>query len=367
VRRHGAIGSVLLGAGLLLAAGFFDGEALYVPAVVLLVLGVIAGLWVRLAVRGLQVERRLAATRVQEDEPLLVEIEVGAGRVAPPAGEVHDPLLREPARLAAGRRRSRVRIRARFSRRGRRTLEPPSVLVRDPLGLSERRVDAAGPREEILVLPRVEPVLEAPAGSAHGARAGRRRGRDGAMAEVDLAGLRAHRPGTPASRIAWPVYSRTGELHERVLNDDADERPVVVLDLRGASEVDADAAARAAASLTVHLAERGGCALLAPGDRRPTLIEPGLRAWPHAHARLALARVGEGPARSGLTASRGPLLWVSARARAEPPRGVGTGPRFIVVPGRIAGRRPAFSVAGCTGYHALAGSRVPAASGAPAR
>ncbi|MCU0312903.1 MAG: DUF58 domain-containing protein [Solirubrobacteraceae bacterium] len=365
MRRHGATGTVLLGAGLLIAAGLFDGEALYVPAIVLLVLGLIAGVWVRLASRGVRVERRLAATRVQEDEPLLVELDVIGGRVAPPAGEVHDPLLRSPARLAAGRRRSRVRIRARFSRRGRRTLAPPAVLVRDPLGLSERLVPGTGPQDEVLVLPRVEPVLEAPAAGARGARGLRRTARRGGAAEVDLAGLRAHRPGTPASRIAWPLYSRTGELHERVLQDDGDQRPVVVLDLRGATEADADAAARAAASLTVHLAERGGCALLAPGDRRPALIEPGLRAWPHAHARLALARTGEGPALGALAGRRGLLVWVSARPRNEPPRGLGAGARVLVVPGRLAGRPAAFTVAGCTGYAAVAPRPAASLAGSP--
>ena len=48
------------------------------------------------------------------------------------------------------------------------------------------------------------------------------------------------------------------------------------------------AAVRACASLAVHLARHGGCALLLPGDRRPVTLDPELAGWPHLHARLAL-------------------------------------------------------------------------------
>lgn len=367
-RRGGALGATALGVGLFLAAGLFDAEPLYVPAIVLVVLGLVSGLWVRLAARGTHVERRLSAVRVQEDEPLLVEVDVVSGAVAPPAGELRDPLLSAPARLTAARRHTRVRIRARFSRRGRRLLAPPDVLIRDPLGLCERLVTGTGPPDEVLVLPRVAPVLSAPGARGHGAT-GRTGPQARAGADADLAGLRAHRPGTPASRIAWPVYSRTGEMHERVLEDAGDTRPVIVLDLRAAGrESDVDAAVRAAASLTVHLAERGGCALLLPGDRRPVAVEPGLRAWPHLHARLALVRGGEAALPGALAGSRGTIIWVSGRPRREVPAlPGGSGPPILVVPDRIPGRRAAFAVAGCSGYSARVltpGPAAPAASGA---
>ncbi len=272
-------------------------------------------------------------------------MDVVAGRLVPPAGEVHDPLLVVPAELRPGRRRTRVRIRARFGRRGRRVLAPPEVVVRDPLGLARRAVRARMPADEILVLPRIE-ALQIPAGA--GGTAIGVRGRAAAAAEIDLDGLRAHRPGTPASRIAWPVYSRTGELHERVLRADADARPLIVVDLRGAArEEDADAAVRAAASIAVHLGERGGCALLLPGERRPLAVEPGLRTWPVAHARLALAGTGDGPVLAGLGARRGALVWVSARAAGETPRGLLRAPgaaRLLVVPGHVS--RPAPGVHG---------------------
>ena len=257
-----------------------------------------------------------------------------------------------------------MRIKARFARRGLRVLAPPQVVIRDPLGLASASVQSSGPAEEVLVLPRIEPVLAPPAGG-DGSQLGRRRS-PALAAEVDIDGIRPHRPGAPASRIAWLVYARSGELHDRVLRADADARPLVVLDLRGtavASEV--DAAVRAAASLCVHLARRGGCALLLPGERKPQLIDDGLRGWPAAHSRLALAEGGQAPALGAFGVRRGALLWVAARALAEPPRGLvrSTGEaRVLIVPGTLPGRRPSFTVAGCSGY---ASGRPRRGAGAP--
>ncbi len=77
---------------------------------------------------------------------------------------------------------------------------------------------------------------------------------------------------------------------------DADTRPLVVLDLRGTRvEADVDAAVRAAGSLCVHLADRGGVALLLPGDRRPLRLEPGpARLAAGARAPGAWSRPGTG-------------------------------------------------------------------------
>ncbi len=348
---RGAGGTTALGCVLVVVAGVIDASALYVPGIALVALGIGSALWVRAAARGVEVERTLQARRVVEDEPLVVEVEIRAGRVAPPCGELHDTLLTVPASLDTGGRRTRVRIKARFSRRGIRHLPPPQVVIRDPLGLASVSVQARGPAEEVLVLPRIEPVLAPPAGG-EGSQLGRRS--PAFAVEVDVDGLRPHRPGAPASRIAWLVYARSGELHDRVLRADADARPLVVLDLRGSGVAsDIDAAVRAAATLCVHLARRGGCALLLPGERKPQLIDERLRGWPAAHSRLALADGGQAPALGAFGARRGALLWVAARAHAEPPRGlvrsVGEA-RLLIVPGTISGRRASFTVAGCSGY-----------------
>jgi hypothetical protein len=178
-----------------------------------------------------------------------------------------------------------------------------------------------------------------------------------------LEGLRQHREGSPASRIYWPSLARSGELLERRLHADGDSRPLVVLDPRGArSDAELDAAVRAAASLTVHLARLGGCALLLPGERRAAVVEPGLVSWPHLHARLALVDGSGTPVLGEVAARRGAVLYVAARALREAPRalrraGDGAGARVLVVPAPIPGRRAVFAVAGCQGYD-LARRRV---------
>jgi len=68
--------------------------------------------------------------------------------------------------------------------------------------------------------------------------------------EVELDGLRPHRPGASAWRIAWAAYARSGELMERHLRPDGDSRPIIVLDPRtgpGPGSEELDAAVRATA------------------------------------------------------------------------------------------------------------------------
>lgn len=347
---RGAGGTAVLGVVLILVAGLVDAAALYVPGLALLLLSIGSVLWVRSAARGVRVTRELGGLRVVEGEPLRVEIEIRSGPITPPSGELHDPLLAQPAPLQPGRRISRVAISARFARRGLRRLDPPHVVVRDPLGLASAPVRTVGEADEVLVLPRIEPVLT-PGMGGDGGSAGSRRPILAALTDFD--GLRPHRPGAAASRIAWLVYARSGELHDRVLRADADSRPLVVLDLRGsAAEDDLDAAVRAAASLCVHLARLGGCALLLPGERRARVIDQALRGWPAVHARLALADSDQTPSQNAVAARSGALIWVSARSLGGPPRGLvrAYGDRLIVVPGTLPGKQPRFTVAGCAGY-----------------
>jgi uncharacterized protein (DUF58 family) len=360
---RGARDMALLALTLGLAAALFDAEPLWVPAVALALLSGGAVVWVALGSRGLRVRRTLSARRVVEGEPLDVVIEVRAGTLPLPTGRLVDPLLQGPVALATGRRRSRIRIEARFARRGRRTLEAPKIVVSDPLSLATRTVQPAVGADEVLVLPRVERVTAPGGGEDDHARA---RGREVATAEVDVDGLRPLREGTSAARIYWPAVARGAEPMERRLAGEGDGRPLVVLDPRGAATPeDLDAAVRAAASLTVHLARSGGCSLLLPGDKRPTALDRTLSGWPHLHARLAVVPDEGRPLLTGLAGRRGDVLYVCARIRATPPGGAGSaaGARLLVVPRGLPGRRAVFAVAGCQAYalQRARGSRRPRA------
>ena len=345
-----AVGCAALGLLLLLVAGTFDAEPLYVTGSALLLLGAGAAAWISAGAWGARVERHLDTRSVVEEQPLSMRIEATAGRLPLPPGWIDEPLLPEPVRLPAGRRQARVRIEVTFGRRGRRRLPPPALVLRDPFGLAQRVVTGAH-TDEVLVLPRVYPVrAKAGGGDATPAHA---RAALIAAAETEIDGLREHRPGSPASRIHWPALAKGQGLMERKLISEADSRPLVVLDPRTPASQDAlDAAVRAAASLTVHFAKRSGVSLLLPGDRRAHVIEKDLVAWPAAHVRLALLDDSVGPSLVAAQNRRGLVVLVAPRLIDRPPRGLGRTPGgcMLVVPGALPNRRAIFEVAGCQGF-----------------
>ncbi|MEA2188260.1 MAG: hypothetical protein QOK16_3271 [Solirubrobacteraceae bacterium] len=364
MRRALAIGLLALAIGL--AAALFDAEPLWVPAVTLLVLAGAAATWVALASSGVQVQRTLAARRVMEDEPVSIVLTIRAGRIALPPARLVDPLLPDAAPVRAGRRGARIRIEARFSRRGRRRLALPRLLICDPLGLATRAVVAvpSPASDELLVLPRIEPITRA-GGGAEATRIARR-GRPAMGAEVEIDGIRPLRDGTPASRIFWPAVARGADPQERYLAVGNESQPLVVLDPRGAATEDQlDAAVRATASLARALATSGGCGVLLPGDRRPTELSERLAGWAALHARLALIGPLHGPALACIGQRSGPIIFVSARMRTRLPPAVGPGQgaaRVLVIPGRLSSMHAAFAVGGCSGY-VLGGRRSRARPG----
>ena len=345
-----ALGCAALGLLLLIVAGTFDAEPLYVTGAALVLLGTGAAGWIGLGAWGAQIERTIGKRSVVEEESLPVRIEVTRGRLPLPPGWIDEALLPEPVRLSAGRSHARVRVDVTFGRRGRRTLPPPSLVLRDPFGLAQRVLTGTH-SDEVTVLPRVFPVRST-GGGGDGVSA-RARAALVAAAETEIDGLREHREGTPASRIHWPTVARGAGLMERKLISEADSRPLVVLDPRAPASQDAlDAAVRAAASLVVHFARKTGCGLVLPGDRRAVTIDPDLLAWPQAHVRLALIDDAAGPALSAAQNRRGLVVFVAARVIDRPPRGLGRTPGgcLIVVPGALAGRRGVLEVAGCQGF-----------------
>jgi uncharacterized protein (DUF58 family) len=367
--------TVALGVLSLLAGGTFDAEPLYIPGVAFVLLGLFALSWVGLGALGLSVERDVGARTVVENQPVALHVRLRAGLTPLPTGAVDDPLLGAPVPLALGRREMALRINATFARRGRRALAPVRVVVRDPLGLASITI-STGEGGEILVLPLICPIASLARDGQDGVLSPRS-GRPRMAAEVELDGVRPHRPGAPASRIQWSVFARTGELWERRLVADEDSRPLILLDSRTAGvedpEAALDAAVRAVASLAVALAKQGGCSILLPGDRRPVHIEPGLNAWPRAHIRLALVAGDEpAPVPVGMAGRAGAVIYVSARPVSGAPRALlssGGATRILVLPEHTPttpagpgqpGRRAVFSVAGCTGY-ALRGARQEAA------
>ena len=219
-------------------------------------------------------------------EPLEATIEVRRGRLGLPGRRGRS--TRSPARgwTSPGRCR-RCAAGATAQRAGRRPASPAAGCRRCRRPSLRRRATrsswpasrppAPAPAQKLLVLPRTEPVrwLRPTAGGGSISPTATRPSE--ALAAVDVDGLRPYRVGTPASRIHWPAVARGAGLIERRLQADGDARPLVVLDARTATGDAAellDAAVRAAASLTLELARRGGCGLLLPGEQRATVDRP---------------------------------------------------------------------------------------------
>jgi uncharacterized protein (DUF58 family) len=361
-----AAGSAALGALLLLCAATFAIRSMYVPGVTFLVLGLGFAIWVTLAAGGAKLEREAGPATVEEDSPWPLKIVVTAGMVPPPGGEVIEPLLKVPLRLSKmspgrdGKRR--VRVEVRFGRRGRRAIGAARLVVRDPLGLAVREIEVVGDQGEVLVLPRIEPVLPVEGGGAPGTKHRGRDGGDGGGAgrapapDMDLDVLRPYRPGAPATRIHWPTLARTGELMERRFVADPRARPLVVVDsFEPAGERELDAAVRAAASLAYHLARAGGCGVLLPGDRQATLLRQDMRSFAEIHARLALLEPATAyPAVATRRGGPGPIVWVTA-SHAIPSLPARLGAGWVVAPHSLAAGAPAeFRVGGCIGQRLAA-------------
>ena len=342
--RRASVTAAVLGAAILLTAGLFDAEPLYLPGVGLLLLGAAAELIVLFGARRAQIRRAMGSARVLEGEWLSIRwiARTGLGPLA--AGIVEDDAteLDPVVRIPAGRREGRRQHPLTFPRRGRVRLPPPRLIVTDPLGLA-RRVVIGSATDSVLVLPRPYPV-----------RAPLHRGNADAGADLHLLagaatepdGLRPLQPGTPASRIFWPALARGGELIERRVLPEADSLPLVIVDShRPDSDEALDAAVRAATSLALELGRTGGCAVLLPGDRRATVLR-GLAGWPALHARLALVAPGAIPRLAEAGARPPAIIWVRGRVESRVPARA----TLLVQPGEMPNRRPVFSVAGCHGY-----------------
>lgn len=358
-----SLAAAALGLALVLSGAAFDSPSLHVPGVVLVVLAGSAAAWVALAARGMHVRRELGPPTVCEHEPYPLRLRFAAGLLRPPGGELVEPLLREPVRIGFVRSRH-VRADVRFERRGRRAIEPGRLVIADPLGLADRERPVGTPGE-VIVLPRIEPVLAADGGGSGDAPGGLGALPAAAGSELELDTLRPYRLGTAASRIHWPTVARTGELMERRLTDDRETRPVVVLDSRKpVSEEALDMAVRAAASIALWAGRDRGCALLLPGERHPIEIQPGLRGWHAAHVRLALVAEAADPPALGRLSRSASVFWVTAAA-ARPPAALertGGSASYLVTPGGEAeAGAAAFRVAGCTGRRLGRGREATAA------
>src|SRR5579859_4786360 len=246
---------VVAGLALTLVAFIFDASLLFVAGIALTLIGIAAPAWVWASAAGAQAQRHLHAERIVEEEPLEATVEVRRSWIGLPGAEVVDPFtssrleLSGPLSMLRGARVVQVRVVTRFPRRGLQFLAAPALVVSDPLDLARVERVSAEPSQQLLVLPRTEPVRWLGAGRSRRFELPDGQSPAEAFAAVDVDGLRPYRPGTPASRIHWPAVARGAGLIERRLQADGDSRPLIVLDSRGEVPIELlDAAVRATAS-----------------------------------------------------------------------------------------------------------------------
>jgi uncharacterized protein (DUF58 family) len=352
--------TLILAVAMVLAAAMFDAPELYVVGVGLLLARAAARVWVRLAASGARLEHTTGPRTIVEGEAYPLRLVVRGGRVRLAAATVTHPLAARAA--SVGRRRDApAALELAGLKRGWQRIKPPTLVLADPLGLATTDV---GSTEEssVLVLPRIEEIVvqsgngdwggeeavAAGANDAYGAGLGKR------AVDFEIDGLRMYRPGTPASRIHWPILARTGELVERRLVGGADASPIVVVDAHQPRDAVAlDRAVRAAASLCFHLAPSRGCALILPEQRSPLWVDQQLRSWPQAHASLALVEACASPLSTRVRGLVGTVFWVTAASDVPSLPSLPPGSRSYLVAAFAPGLdAPAFMVAGCEG-HAL--------------
>jgi uncharacterized protein (DUF58 family) len=353
-----AAGVASCGVLLTVVALAFDVAPLLVPGVAFTAIGLLTPAFVWLTARGTDVRRLPGQTEAVEGVRFFSIVEVRSGPLGLRGGELRDPLGGRPFPVALAPapngRAAQIEIELSFSRRGRKRVEPPELHIRDPLGLAPL-VRVREETQEILILPRTEPV------SWH-SRAGmgaRNALEHGSLADAldasDIDGLRPYRPGTPASRIHWPAVARGAGLLERRMRADHEARPLVVLDCRSAEDAETrlDAAVRAAASLVLELARLGGCGLLAGADARILEVDARLNGWSAARTRLALVQAASRPPALAARRRPGALFYVAADASARPPQVLRDTGTMLVLPATVpppGGWPVRFRVAGCVGY-----------------
>ena len=331
----------LTGALLCATAAVFGVPALYAPGLAGLAAVVLARLWVSFSARAAEPSLSCAAQTAEEGERVEVRVTVPRGLLPLPGGTLMTWPGAQELALPVGRRGVELVGHARLARRGRHLVGPARVRVSDPFDLCTReRISGTC---ELLVLPRVHTLGAAALAFLDGA------GRASAEPPQELDSLRAHRPGSPASRIHWPTVARSGVLMEHSLRPEDDARAMIELDAADPASGEAlDQAVRAVASLCVHLARRGGCLILLPDEPRPAMLGADLAGWAVIHARLALIGPG-GPTRRVRTPRRGlSLIRVTASAAGEP---AGAGPHLRLGPTPVGGSPTLFELAGCSAQY----------------
>ena len=240
--------------------------------------------WVGRSRYRLALVRTVSPQIVEAGQPATVELEL-SNDARTPTGVL---LLEERLPYVLGTRprfvlegmghgwRRHARYQVRSELRGQFEIGPMTVRVSDPFGLVELG-RAFRSTSRLTVTPRTMALPPIPLGGAW-TGSGDNRPRAFAVGSAEDVTVREYRRGDDLRRVHWRSSARTGELMVRREEQPWQSRATVFLDNRATSHrgqgaaSSLEAAVSAAASVAVHLAQRGYTVRLvtASGDRRDT-------------------------------------------------------------------------------------------------
>ncbi len=290
--------TLALGLGTYLAAWAFGADALYAPAVGLVLASLAALAWTRLLSRPLRLHRTVDRDRPVEGDDVVVRVELEAdGGVLPGSVLLHDPAGGLGERdVMVPRDGKRLRTAYRVSRvpRGRYRFTDAEVAIEDPFGLA-RREQPLPDTGTLLVYPRLTRLaaLFSERGlRSHGAgRVLLRR-----PAGYELHSVREYQDGESLRRVHWPSTAHRQQLMVKELEDSPRDEVVVVLDAQEGfaagerPDSSFDAQVRAAGSILWTHARRGRhVRLLVTSTGELVSVRSYERDWPRAMEALASA------------------------------------------------------------------------------
>jgi uncharacterized protein (DUF58 family) len=291
--------TLALGLGTYLGAWAFGAQALYAPAVGLVLAVGFALAWTRLLSNPLRLHRSIDREQPVEGDDVVVSVELEQnGGLIPSSVLLHDVAGGLGDRdVTVPRDGDRLRVAYRVDRipRGRYRFTGALVSVEDPFGLS-RREQHLSDTGTLLVYPRLTKLaaLFSERGlRSHGAgRVLLRR-----PAGFELHSVREYQDGESLRRVHWPSTARRRQLMVKELEDAPRDEVVVVLDAQAGFDAGVrpdssfDAQVRVAGSILWTHARRGRNAGLLVTSRTAdhVSVRSYERDWPRAMEVLAAA------------------------------------------------------------------------------
>jgi uncharacterized protein (DUF58 family) len=292
--------TLALGLGTYLAAWAFGAQALYAPAVGLVLVVGVGLAWTRLLARPLRLHRAIDREQPVEGDDIAVrvELEPDGGGLVPGSVLLHDPAAGLGVRdVTVPRHGDRLRTSYRIDRvpRGRYRFSGAEAAIEDPFGLSrkQQRLDDTG---TLVVYPRLTRLTslfsERGLRSHGGGRLLLRR-----PAGFDLHSVREYQDGESLRRVHWPSTARRSQLMVKELEDAPRDEVVVVLDAQSGfaagtrPDASFDVQVRAAGSILWAQARRGRSAslLVTSAAAETVAVRAYERDWPRAMEALAAA------------------------------------------------------------------------------